>query len=68
MRRLDYLISACEAKKQDIAERLPSLHWVLFDRTLHNVHLLRRLGMFDHENNFCLCLRSKVVQYARRSH
>lgn len=63
VRRLHDLIRACRAKERGDVERGSSLHWVLLNCTLHNVHLLRRREIFDHENYSCNRVRAKGVVY-----
>lgn len=63
VRHFHALIRTCEDKNLYDVERVRSLCWVFFDRTLHSLHLPRRQEMFEHGNNFCQHVRSKGVAF-----
>lgn len=53
---LHSFIRACKAGQLGDIDRAMSLQWVLLDS---DVHLVARRDIFDHENNFCLRVRSE---------
>lgn len=59
VRRLHSIVHAFEDKHLDNGLRSLLLQCGLLGRTLYNVHLLRRRGMFDHGNKFFLCVLLK---------